>query len=116
MTGEITFKSLSKWHEQIVEKLGWMIIGIDNNQDLTQKSIMGYIAEINMWLELANNKEVSDKDKKNDLEIMIMHINKLKKHVMKDYNFSNSQDMTGGKQRRGSRKGSRKGSRNGTRK
>jgi len=80
---ETTFHALIEWYNQKFEKLGWML--------LAKKK--GYMDKVHAYLNSINRLEkaieykmqhIHDKDKADDLEILLENIKVLKHHANKD--------------------------------
>lgn len=80
---EVTFHGLQHWYKHLYEHLGWMILA--KHHGLHDK-VMVYKASIARLVDSIEHKikYMSDKDKKDDLNIMLNNIHVLKEHADKD--------------------------------
>jgi predicted ATP-binding protein involved in virulence len=84
MKHKATFHGLHKWYESTFEKLGWMILAKKHGY---HEKIMVYkmgIQHLKMALE-EKIKSVQEKDRKDDLKIMLDNVLTLEEHVSKDF-------------------------------
>ena len=80
---ETTFHGLHKWQEAKFEKLGWMILAKSKGH---MDKVMAYINSLHRLRQSIIQKinHIHDKDKKEDLKIMLNNVNILCEHADKD--------------------------------
>lgn len=79
-----TFHGLHKWHNAMFEKLGWMVLAKKhghNDKIVTYKNELKHLAE---KIECKWNT-ISEKDRKDDLKILLDNVNILISHVASDF-------------------------------
>jgi hypothetical protein len=80
---DATFEGLHGWHKKLFEELGWMILAKSRgmtDKTTTYKNSLQRLktAILKKW------KNINDKDKKDDLEIMLKNVEILIEHANKD--------------------------------
>jgi len=80
----MTSYGLQKWHNAMFEKLGWMVLaqakGYDDKVVQYKKSIDHLIESIKHVM-----KEYEDKNRKHDLNVLLMNAEVLREHAAKDF-------------------------------
>ena len=81
---ECTFHGINDWHKHMFEELGWMILA--QNRGRTDK-IMTYKTSLQHLKECIEHKikSVHEKDRKEDLHILLKNVCVLQEHVNKDF-------------------------------
>ncbi len=81
---EATFHGLHKWYTSLFEKAGWMILAKSNGYE---EKIRNYKFSIECLIDHieTKHKKMRDKDKKDDLYIMLKNVKLLLAHINKDY-------------------------------
>jgi len=91
----ITFSGLENWYVRLFEKVGWLILSYDENNEENEsnKKINDHLYKLRKWLELAkkklNSKNVS-KSQVEDINIMVNNIYKLLNFFEKKFKFIDS--------------------------
>jgi ABC-type Zn2+ transport system substrate-binding protein/surface adhesin len=67
---DCTFYGLHKWHDAMFEKLGWMAMAKNHNNDLKLRAYKEGIQHLLECLQHKHNDTI-DQDRKNDLKILI---------------------------------------------
>jgi hypothetical protein len=84
---QATFKGLTKWYKSEFEKLGWMVLAAerDPSNSLMKKKVAVYKESLDRLREKLECKimTVEEKDRRDDLEIMLRDLNVLIAHVKK---------------------------------
>jgi hypothetical protein len=77
---EMTFHSLNLWYKSIFEKLGWMVLALEQENEM---KIANYIQGIINFIASAKLKKklVEENDRKDDIKIMIHNMKSLLKFV-----------------------------------
>lgn len=79
-----TFHGLHQWHQKMFEKLGWVILAKE----------YGHIEKVKCYIDSVNHLEqniiqkisvTKDKDKIQDLEILLQNVKILQNHINKDF-------------------------------
>ena len=80
---ETTFQGLHEWTHEKFEKLGWMILAKKKGH---MDKVNEYLNSLNRLKQAIEEKhmDMRDKDKKDDLEIMLYNVNVLCEHAEKD--------------------------------
>lgn len=81
---ESTFKGIQKWYKNVFEQLGWMILAKDKGMTDKISVYVNSIYRIHMAIE-QKIKKTSDKDRIQDLQIMLDNVKILLAHVQKDF-------------------------------
>jgi hypothetical protein len=84
MKHKATFHGLNKWYESVFEKLGWMILAQKHGYD---EKVMVYkmgVHHLKRALE-EKIKTIQEKDRKDDLHIMLENVNTLDEHIAADF-------------------------------
>jgi len=81
---EATFHGLHKWYTALFEKAGWMILAKAHGYDEKIRNYKWSIECLIDHLE-TKHKKMRDKDKKDDLYIMLKNAKLLMEHISKDY-------------------------------
>lgn len=81
-----TFNGLEAWTKRMFEQLGWMVLA--NERGYTDK-ITNYMSSLERLREklTCKIKTVKDKDKKEDLKILLFNVDRLIIHAEKDFFF-----------------------------
>ena len=81
---EATFAGLNQWYKKIFEELGWMVLAKEKRYD---DKVEVYKHGIQRFKEAAKNakSELTEHDRKRDIDIMLDMIEILEKHVKKDF-------------------------------
>jgi len=82
---DVTFHGLYEWYEEKFEKLGWMILAKHKGHN---DKIVCYKTSLKRLEEAITHKiekHIHDKDKKEDLHIMLHNVKVLQKHVDMDF-------------------------------
>jgi hypothetical protein len=84
LSNDVTYYGLHKWYNSLFEKVGWMIIA--SSRGYTEK-IKNYKMSLEcLRAQLAKkHKKMTDKDKKEDVRIMLINVELLMAHVNKDF-------------------------------
>ena len=79
-----TMHGLHKWHKSLFEKLGWMVLA--KAKGYTSK-LVEYKKSIDHFLSTAKHvmREYESKNRKHDLNVLIMNMEVLKEHAMHDF-------------------------------
>lgn len=79
-----TFNGLEAWTKRMFEQLGWMVLA--NERGYTDK-ITNYMSSLDRLREKlkCKIKAVKDKDKKEDLKILLFNVERLINHAEKDF-------------------------------
>ena len=82
MHKDATFNGLGCWHKYLFEKLGWMLLAKTYGHDIQLKAYKNSVDELIIHL---NNKHktLKDKDKKDDIKILLNNAKILKTYVDK---------------------------------
>lgn len=81
---ESTFKGIQAWYKSVFEQLGWMILAKDKGMTDKISVYVNSIYRIHMAIE-QKIKKTSDKDRIQDLQIMLDNVKILLAHVQKDF-------------------------------
>ena len=84
LSNDVTYYGLHKWYNSLFEKVGWMIIA--SSRGYTEK-IKNYKLSIECLKDQLSKKHkgMRDKDKKEDLRIMLENTEILMKHINRDF-------------------------------
>jgi hypothetical protein len=82
MHQDATFHSLEGWHKYLFEKLGWMILAKKYNYNIQLQAYKNSLDELIIHLN-SKSKTIKDKDKKDDLKILLSNAKILKTYVDK---------------------------------
>jgi hypothetical protein len=77
-----TFHGLNCWHKYLFEKLGWMLLAKTYNHDIQLEAYKNSVDELINHLNI-KCKTIKDKDKKDDLKILLSNTKILKTYVDK---------------------------------
>ena len=81
---EATMHGLHEWYENKIEKLGYMVLAKARGHD---DKIICYKISLNRLQQAIEHKltHIQEKDRKDDLQIMLHNVNILIEHVNKDF-------------------------------
>jgi hypothetical protein len=82
MHKDATFHGLEGWHKYLFEKLGWMLLAKTYGYDIQLKAYKNSLDELISHLN-TKCKTIKDKDKKDDLKILLSNAKILKTYVDK---------------------------------
>jgi hypothetical protein len=82
MHKDATFHGLGCWHKYLFEKLGWMLLAKTYGHDIQLKAYKNSLDELISHLN-TKSKTIKDKDKKDDLKILLSNAKILKTYVDK---------------------------------
>lgn len=81
---DVTYYGLHKWYNALFEKAGWMILASSHGYDEKIKNYKWSVDCLINRLE-KKHKGMRDKDKKEDIYIMLKNAKLLQAHVNKDF-------------------------------
>jgi len=81
---ESTFKGIQTWYKSVFEQLGWMILAKDKGMTDKISVYVNSIYRIHMAIE-QKIKKTTNKDRIEDLQIMLDNVKILLAHVQKDF-------------------------------
>jgi len=79
-----TFLGLHKWYEHMYEHLGWMVLAKHYGRTMKIKTYIGSVHELKKQL-IKKIKSTKNKDRKNDLTILLVNTDVLIEHIHKDF-------------------------------
>ena len=82
MDKDSTFRELSYWYKYLFEKLGWMLLAKKHGNDIQLNAYKNSVDELITHLN-SKHKTLKDKDKKNDIKIILNNTKILKSYVDK---------------------------------
>jgi hypothetical protein len=84
LSNDVTYYGLHKWYNSLFEKVGWMIIASSRGYTEKIKNYKMSLECLRAQLE-KKHKKMMDKDKKEDVRIMLINVELLMAHVNKDF-------------------------------
>jgi hypothetical protein len=81
---KVTMAGLQHWYVEMFEKLGWMILAKSKGMTDKINTYRNSLYRLKMALE-QKMTSVNNTDSKNDVVIMLDHVNVLIRHVEKDF-------------------------------
>jgi hypothetical protein len=84
LDNDVTYYGLHKWYNALFEKAGWMILAHSKGY---HEKIKNYKLSIECLKDQLSKKykKMKDKDKKEDLRIMLLNTEVLMKHINRDF-------------------------------
>ena len=82
MHKDATFHGLGAWYKYLFEKLGWMLLTKTYGHDIQIKAYKNSVDELINHLN-SKYKTIKDKDKKDDIKILLSNTTILKTYVDK---------------------------------
>ena len=82
MHTDATFPGLGAWYKYLFEKLGWMLLTKTYGHDIQIKAYKNSVDELINHLN-SKYKTIKDKDKKDDIKILLSNTKILKTYVDK---------------------------------
>ena len=81
---EVTFDGLEKWYTTKFEKLGWMVLAKSRGN---MEKILAYSHSVKCLEREIEHKmtHIHEKDRKEDLEVMLKNVRILQEHISKDF-------------------------------